>query len=318
MSELTPVLESFLAEVDAGRSAALCAVVATRGSTPQSAGATMLLTSDFSAQGTLGGGCVEAEVKRRAFELLQAGASTVLDFVLDHDYGWDDGLICGGRMDIAVASFGPGDDVSAIRSAAEAGRSRRAASFPLDVTHDGRRLRYDVRLEIPPTLLIAGAGHVGQAVAKLAVDLDFHVVAIDDRADMACRDRFDDRVELLVGDIAETLRRYPIDPSSYVVIVTRGHQNDEQALDAVIRSEAGYIGLIGSKRKAKLIFEDLRQGGVSEDLLSRVHTPIGMAIGAVLVPEIAVSIAAELVAHRRRGHASMVTGPVDVTASSVV
>lgn len=318
MSELTPVLESFLAELDAGRSVSLCSVVATRGSTPQSAGATMLLRSDFSTQGTLGGGCVEAEVKRRAFELLQAGDSELLDFVLDHDYGWDDGLICGGRMDIAVASFSPGQDVGAFREALDLMRRRRSASIPLIVSHDGRQRLYRVRLELPPTLLIAGAGHVGQAVAKLAIDLDFHVVVIDDRADMAHRNRFDERVELRVGDIAEVLGGYPIDPQCYVVIVTRGHQNDEQALEAVIRSDATYVGLIGSKRKARLIFEDLRQGGISEALLSRVRTPIGLEIGAVLVSEIAVSIAGELVAHRRRSTALMVEGPVDVADSSVV
>lgn len=317
MSELTPVLESFLAELDAGRSAALCSVVATRGSTPQSAGATMLLKSDYSTLGTLGGGCVEAEVCRRAFELLQTSESALLDFVLDHDYGWDDGLICGGRMDIAVATFSPGDDVSGIREAVDAAKARRTATFPLVLSHDGKQRRYDIRLENPPTLLIAGAGHVGKALASMAIDLDFHVVVIDDRADVASRDRFGDRVELRVGDIATTLGSYPIDATCYVVIVTRGHQHDEQALEAVIRSDATYLGLIGSKRKAKLIFDDLRQGGVSDELLSRVATPIGLDIGAVLVPEIAVSIAAELVQHRRRTCEPMVVGPIDVTESSV-
>jgi xanthine dehydrogenase accessory factor len=333
MSELAPVLETLLADLEAGRPAALCTVVRTRGSTPQSPGATMLIRADGRTQGTLGGGCVEAEVRKRAYEMLRAGRSGLLDFVLDHDYGWDDGLICGGRMFIGVMPMTPGDDRTAFRQALTATSARKAASFPLVIdnaatgeagasaesdaaasapTPSPRRERYTVHLEVPPTLLIAGAGHVGLALAKMALGLDFHVVVIDDRGDQASRERFGDRVELVVGDIAAALRAYPIDAGCYVVIVTRGHQNDEQALDAVIRSPAGYIGLIGSRRKSRLIFDDLRAAGVSDELLSRVHTPIGLPINAVTVPEIAVSIAAELVQARRSRLPALVEGPVEV------
>jgi xanthine dehydrogenase accessory factor len=138
------------------------------------------------------------------------------------------------------------------------------------------------------------------------VNLDFHVVVIDDRADMAAAERFPEGVELIAGDIAATLRDYPIDAGCYVVIVTRGHQHDHQALDAVIRSHAGYIGLIGSKRKARMILKDLADAGVSAEQIERVHTPIGLAIGAVTVPEIAVSIAGQLIEHRRKSTPSLV------------
>jgi xanthine dehydrogenase accessory factor len=271
----------------------------------------MLLRSDFSTLGTLGGGCVEAEVRKRAFDLLNTSRSGLLNFVLDHDYGWDDGLICGGSMDVGVMPIGSDTDLSPFQSAVEAMQRRQPASFPVIVTHEGRRLVYRVNMEVPPTLLIAGAGHVGQALAKLAVDLDFHVVVIDDRGDLASVDRFGSAVELLVGDIATTLREYPIDAGSYVVIVTRGHQHDEQALDAVIRRDARYIGLIGSKRKAKLILDGMRDAGVDPSRIDRVHTPIGLSIGAILVPEIAVSIAAELVRVRRQESQKLVEGPTD-------
>lgn len=311
MSELIPVLEGLLAEADAKRPAALCAVVATKGSAPQRPGAALLLRQDCSTLGTLGGGCVEQEVKRLALQSLTTGTATRLDFVLDHDYGWDDGLICGGRMEIAVvplAQQGLLPDVE--RALAEAQKGQPAA-FPLHVEHQGRLLRYDLHLEAAPHLLIAGAGHVGTALAKLAADLDFRITVVDDRADYADPARFPGGTEVLVRDIEATLRGWPLDARSYVVIVTRGHQHDHQALAAVVGRPARYIGLIGSKRKLRLIFDDLQAAGVSEDALAQVHSPIGLAIGGVTVPEIAVSIAAELIQVRRSHHRELVDGPFE-------
>jgi xanthine dehydrogenase accessory factor len=314
MSELLPVFQELVNEADAGRPAALCVVVRTRGSTPQTAGAAMLLRSDFRTVGTLGGGCVEAEVRRRAFELLQRGQSALMDFVLNHDYGWDDGLICGGRMYIGVMSFPSGVNVDPVRNALELARRRQPASIPIVLESESQPLEYRLHLEIPPTLVIAGAGHVGHALARLAVDLDFHVVVIDDRGDYASRERFGERVELLVDSIPKALRAYPIDDACFVVIVTRGHQHDHQALEAVIRRPAGYIGLIGSRRKSKMILKDIRDSGVQQDLLDRVHTPIGLPIGAITVPEIAVSIAAELIHVRRQKTGPLVEGPLPAAA----
>jgi len=145
------------------------------------------------------------------------------------------------------------------------------------------------------TLLIAGAGHVGQAVAKLGKMLDFEVVVVDDRPDFASRERFPDADKIIVKDIAQTLREFPIDPLTYIVIVTRGHQHDEEALYSVIDSNARYIGMIGSRRKVKLIFKDLIERGVSKKRLQQIYSPIGLEINSKTVPEIAVSIAAQLV-----------------------
>ncbi len=311
MSELLPVISELINEVDAGRACALCAVVKTKGSTPQSPGAAMLLRADCSTTGTLGGGCVEEEVKRRAYGAVTSGKSALYDFLLDHDYGWDDGLICGGRMDIAVMAAGPGAQLTAIREALALARECKPASLPLVVEHEGKTLEYTLHLEVPPTLLIAGAGHVGQAVAKLAMGLDFNVVVFDDRAEYASADRFDPAAKLVISDIAAGLNDHPINASCYVVIVTRGHAHDHQALDAVIRSDATYVGLIGSKRKAKMILGDLKTAGVPQELIDRIHTPIGLSIGAITVPEIALSITAELVEHRRRNTPTLIEGPIE-------
>lgn len=314
MSELSPLLETLVADARAGLPSVLCAVLKTKGSTPQSPGAAMLVRANHSTVGTLGGGCVEAEVRRRAIQQMERGTPALFDFVLDHDYSWDDGLICGGKMEIGVVPIGAGADVTPYETALSLSRRRRGAYLSIRLEHEGRPVEYRVHLEVPPTLLIAGAGHVGQAVARLGVQLDFHVVIIDDRADCASRQRFPEPVEIVVDDIAGALRRYPIDESCYVVIVTRGHGHDHQALEAVIGSEAGYIGLIGSKRKTKMIFSDLSASGATPEQIARVHTPIGVPIGAVTVPEIAVSIAAELIQHRRRRAGKLVEGPLDVDA----
>jgi len=323
MSELLPTLEALLADAQAGRPAALCTVVETRGSTPQAAGATMVVRGDGKTVGTLGGGCVEAEVRKRAFEMLTRGQSGLLDFVLDHDYGWDDGLICGGRMKVGVMPIGnlngapsAGAAIEPLTRAVEQARRHEPTAFPICIAHEGKRLQYRVHLEAPPTLFIAGAGHVGHALARLAVDLDFHVVVIDDRADFVSPERFDSRVELIARDIPQALREYPLDAGCYVVIVTRGHQHDEQSLEAVVRRDAAYIGVIGSRRKTRMIFDDLRALGVSAEQLSRVQTPIGLDIGSVTVPEIALSIAAQLVQVRRRRTPKLVEGPVEVPVDS--
>ena len=153
---------------------------------------------------------------------------------------------------------------------------------------------------------------MGAALAKLAVDLDFRVVVLDDREDLLSRSRLPDPIETAPGTIPETLRDWPVDSNTYVVVVTRGHRHDAQALFAVIHSPAKYIGMIGSRRKIRVIFDDLESHDVDRAKLERVHAPIGLDIGAVTVPEIAMSIAAELVKIRRRDAFDMVDGPFEV------
>ena len=264
----------------------------------------MLLLGDGKTIGTLGGGCVEAEVRQQAITLLHAGLSRLLTFKLDHDYGWDDGLICGGSMDIYVETLSRADDAADYQRTLDA--LRRGESIDVEITYevDGAPKTFRETLEPPGKLLIVGAGHVGQALAALAAQLQFVVSVLDDRADCASAERFPS-ANRHVADIESTLREWPIDPQTYVVIVTRGHRHDGRALAAVIDSRAKYLGLIGSKRKVKTILEDLLAQGAPIEKLLKVHAPIGLEIGAVTVPEIAVSIAAELVAVRRgRGGAA--------------
>src|SRR5262249_22275145 len=152
-------------------------------------------------------------------------------------------------------------------------------------------------------LLVVGGGHVGPAVARLAAEVDFDVWVLDDRERYAGRDRFPQVQRLLVGDIGPTLKELAptLDPSTYCLIVTRGHNHDEEALYHLAPARAGYVGMIGSKRKIRLIYEDLLAKGPAPDALARVHAPLGFDIGSQTVPEIAVSIVAELIACRNLG-----------------
>ena len=360
------VLQQLSEAVSRHQPVAYTALVETRGSTPQKAGATMLVFPDGSQVGTLGGGCVEAEVKRRALRLLDAGQAELLTFNLDSDYGWDDGLICGGRMKMLVdpvrgeAEFGYyrrlldllaadqgctetvildpeksggqagdryllNDDGEVVVTACRSPDAsvRTMSDIPIDRTWGSGLLPPTVRQDLRPLsqrprpyvaggvsflphlrrcrLVIVGAGHVGQKVGELAAACDFDVWAVDDREQYCNAERFPQAKRLIGGEIDTALSGLDIDHNTYCLIVTRGHQHDEQALYHLAETPARYVGLIGSQRKIKMIFEDLLRDGISREALARVFAPLGFDIGSQTVPEIAVSIVAELIAHRNLG-----------------
>jgi xanthine dehydrogenase accessory factor len=147
-----------------------------------------------------------------------------------------------------------------------------------------------------PRLIIAGAGHVGRAVARLGNLLDFSVTVIDDRPEFANAGGVPEADEIIVGDIGESVGRIEVSAGDYFVIVTRGHQKDAEALRAVIGRPAAYVGMIGSRSKINIMrSEFLECGWATEDDWAKVHAPIGLDIGSKTVEEIAVSIAAELI-----------------------
>jgi xanthine dehydrogenase accessory factor len=146
-----------------------------------------------------------------------------------------------------------------------------------------------------------GAGHVGQKVAELASEADFDIWVVDDREQYCNHDRFPAAKRLIVGDFDSALSGLEVDGDTFCLIVTRGHNHDEEALYHLAETPARYVGMIGSRRKIKLIFEDLLREGISRESLARVHAPLGIDIGSQTVPEIAVSIVAELIAVRNLG-----------------
>lgn len=152
-----------------------------------------------------------------------------------------------------------------------------------------------------PQLIIAGAGHIGRAVAHLGNLLDFEVTVIDDRPEFANTENIPDADHIIVGNIEQAMKTLPYDKDSFVVIVTRGHRNDAEALRPCLGSQAGYIGMIGSAKKISLMRKKfLEESWATPEQFDRVHAPIGIDIGSKTVEEIAVSIAAQLVEVRSR------------------
>jgi xanthine dehydrogenase accessory factor len=151
-----------------------------------------------------------------------------------------------------------------------------------------------------PDLFIFGGGHIGKALCALASDCGFRVVVIDDREQYAQPARFPKAAQILAMDFLRAFDHISVKSSSYIVIATHGHRPDEEILERSLRSTAGYIGMIGSRRKIATIYERLQKRGVSQRQMERVYAPIGVELGAVTPEEIAVSIVAQLIRVHRK------------------
>ncbi|MGE0814784.1 MAG: XdhC family protein [Vicinamibacterales bacterium] len=237
---------------------ALVTIVATNGSTPQRVGAKMLVYADGRTVGTIGGGCYESDAFWKARAALESRKATRVKYELDDDFAQENGLVCGGQMEVFIEPIEP-----------------------------------------PPAVYVIGAGHVGYYLGRIASEAGFGVHVVDDRAAFANRERFPDAAEVVTEDIPTWLGGAALPPSAYVVIVTRGHRHDLDALRAVVNRDLRYVGLIGSRAKVARVYEALVEEGVDPARLDRVHAPIGLDLGAVTPQEIAVSIVAELIAVRR-------------------
>jgi len=302
----------------AGKQGALATIARARGSTPVPAGTKMLVGSEGRLIGSVGGGCVEADVIGAALDAQAHRRPALLTHHLNADLAGDLGLSCGGTVDIFVEPLVADEAyvrVLETAAAADSGLVRTATEWstgpvktfePLTrgvsgaaatLTRDGRFM--EERLMPAPHVLVFGAGHVGAAIARTAAAAGFRVVVIDDRPEYADASRFDAGVAVLAADVESALARYPLTPLDAVVIATRGHRNDAEILARVAASPAGYVGLLGSRRKKIVVTQGLKAAGVPAKGLRRVRVPIGLPIGAVTPEEIAVSVVAELIRWRR-------------------
>ena len=240
-----------------GRSSAIATIVECRGSSPQKQGAKMLVRDDGSLLGTLGGGCLEADVVQAALMTMKDGNPLTLPFELTERAG---GLVCGGTV-----------------------------------------LVYIEPVLLEPHLVILGAGHVGKMLTKLARFTGFRVTVIDDRKEFANHENLPDANELMVTDFERAFEGLAVGKNTFVVVATRGHNHDLDAVKAALGTDAGYIGLLGSRRKKGLLFRSLAESGFAQEDIGRVVIPVGIEIGSVTPEEIAVSIMAQII-HRRREH----------------
>ena len=281
---------------------ALALIAGTKGSSPQRAGAKAIFSADGKIIGTLGGGCLEAEVQSRALQALKTGRPAEFEMVLDHDFGWDDGLICGGSVNgvilpHAAQSKNLWQELADVSKPIRWG-VKKDFSIVRAGDDDAGEWLYQETVSPPVELWIAGSGHVAQAVAPLALQLDFAVTVFDDRAELANHEFFPPTAKLQVGGWHELLKFRP-PANAFGLIVTRGHQHDALALSEWIHFLFAFLGLIGSRRKARIIREQfLRQKLATAEEFDRVACPVGLDIAAVGTHEIAVSILAQLIQKR--------------------
>ncbi len=237
-----------------GQSAALATIVQTQGSTPRRVGSKMLIYANGRTVGTVGGGKMEFLTIQAAVEAIRQDESRLLHFDLTGE---------------------------------------EAESPEVGICGGGADVFVDV-LAAPPTLLVVGGGHVAQPMAEIGAMCGFRVVVLDDRADMVSAERFPHAAERISGDIVETLSHITITANTWIVIVTRGHAHDQDALRAVLASPAAYVGMIGSRSKVQTVLGQLQAEGIDPARLAQVRAPIGLNLGGQTPAEIAVSIMAEI------------------------
>ena len=306
------IFHSLAAAARNGESVALGIITGATGSSPQKLGAKALFYPDRKIKGTLGGGCLEAEAQRLALKSLRDGKPQTFDLVLDHDFGWDDGLICGGKVLGLIIpdaqKFGEKFwNELATRDAAKSWGVKNDFSihwlektFNLQPsTFNLPNWLYTETIMPPCALWIAGSGHIAQAVAPLALQLDFAVNVFDDRPELANHEFFPPAVSIHTGNWGEILSVPMPGAPTLGLIVTRGHNHDALVLESWIRRPFGFLGMIGSQRKWRMISEKFQHTKIATaEELARVACPVGIKIESKSVPEIAVSIVAQFIDKR--------------------
>ena len=257
-----------------GRKCALATIVDVRGSIPSYATAKLLVRDDGSMAGTIGGGCVEADVWSAAREVMETEKPKRLTFNLGQDAAYDNGLICGGQLDVFIEPVLP-----------------------------------------VPRAYIFGAGHISKSLSQIATVAGFASVVIDDREAFASRERFPEAEEVHAAEYEEIFPKLPINETSYLIIVTRGHRDDMRVLKLALATPARYIAMIGSKRKVIGVIRELEKEGVPPAAFERLHAPMGLDIGAISPEEIAISVTAEMIAVRRNAESNWRSLSMSVSAA---
>lgn len=322
-----------------GGAGALASVARRRGSLPMSATAKLLITASGHRVGTIGGGCVEAEVMERARAVIAAGRPALSEHTLNAELAGDYGLTCGGTATIFLEPVIPDALLAAVHGAcaalaARGGRGVVATALDWSdgpakaLLHEGDALvgrvpdallaaaaTYDAADERPslgadglvervagaPRCVIFGAGHVGVRVAEAARLAGWRVTVADDRVEFADPARIPSADRVLACDVHDVAPALAgAEPAdTYAVVCTRGHQHDATIVEQLAPLDLRYLGMLGSRRKVALTWELLARAGVARERLARIHAPVGLDVGADTPGEIAISVVAEMIAVRR-------------------
>jgi xanthine dehydrogenase accessory factor len=295
-------------------------VVSVKGSTPREVGAKMIIGSQDRIFSTIGGGAGEAFVIGQAAIVLQTGQKQWVEIDLTGAPQRVTQGVCGGKMQVWLerwsgeraisSSYPPGVAlVQQILHRLKTGQSATlvtpfdADQFPHLAAQEPTSSSFVETLQPPPTLLIIGAGHVGEQLAKVAHLIGFQVVVQDDRSEWANSNRYPHASKIYTEAIANVITQFTDHAMLYVALVTRGYQQDLVALEMLLKRklDCAYIGMIGSEKRIRQVYQALENAGISQSRLRSIYAPIGLDIGALTPEEIAVSIGAELILVRRGG-----------------
>ena len=299
----------------AGRGAALATVIQTWGSAPRRVGAQLVISGDGHMQGSVSGGCVEGAVVVEALEALQEGKTRVLEYGISDGDAFAVGLACGGTIKVLVEPIGTEIPEALLAELVEARKSRNGVAYVVNIAKGLRKLVHKgfperfakdrsgfeedgqtfVAIHNPPLrLAIVGAVHIAQAMMPMARIAGFDPIVIDPRGAFGSQARFPD--ETILEDWPdEALETYGLDARTALVLLTHDPKLDDPALHFALRSDAFYIGALGSTRTHAKRIERLKEEKFSDDQIARIHGPIGLNIGASNPQEIAVSILSQMV-----------------------
>jgi xanthine dehydrogenase accessory factor len=303
-----------------------------------SATAKMLVTASGARVGTVGGGCLEAEITERALEVIERRRPAVSEHTLNSELAGDYGLTCGGTAVMFIepvlpdpilvavyrecaavlargdrAMLATGDDWSGgvdkllLTSLGRTGQGSDRLVSVLDAAGSARdEQRFDAgvfaeRIAGAPRVIVFGGGHVGARVAEAATFAGWRATVVDDRPDFANPTRLPFAERTVVADFHDLPETLAVDEDTYIVVATRGHQHDALIVEQLAGRPMRYLGMLGSRRKVALTWRLLGERGVPDTALAGVHAPVGVSIGADTPEEIAVSIVAEMIAVRRAG-----------------
>lgn len=294
----------------------LATVTNIKGSVPREIGAKMIVCADGRIISTIGGGAGEAKVIRQGMEVLETGEKQLLEIDLSGVPERETQGVCGGRIEVWLERWS-GESAIAISQKIlqllKAGQSVTLVTpftphqQPYILNNSSLILQLEnafvEQINPPPTLLIIGAGHVGEQLAKFAHLIGFEIAIQDDRAEFANREKFPQANLIINQPISSIINDFVAFSQLYVALVTRGYIYDLEALQILLNRAipCKYIGMIGSQKRVKFVYQKLQEAGISPELLKNIYAPIGLEIGALTPEEIAVSICAELILVRRGG-----------------
>jgi xanthine dehydrogenase accessory factor len=255
---------------------------------------------------------VMSEIAQEVLQAMEGGAPVVSATVVQSSLPGiqpgdkllvrSDGTVLGGLGSVEIERAVVQHCVDAIpRHAVETIRLTAAGEIVGD-RHEAAAVEVMIEVvEAPVRLVVVGGGHIGRSLIRMGAEVGFSCTVIDDRPDYANRERFPEADHVICADFEPALAELPVDQNTYIVLVTRGHKQDETSLRCLVGRPAAYLGMIGSKRRTGAVLQHLQDDGFDLDALARVRTPIGLDIGAETPEEIAVSILAEIIMTRRGG-----------------